>query len=85
MRRLCQEAKNCGLPLEMNLLGYWTKRNYPDIRFWSLAAEEGCQAVIGWDAHAPDQLYRPDAERTMRKAAKRFGLELLDTVEFRQI
>ena len=85
MRRLCQEAKSCGLPLEMNLLGYWTERNYPDIRFWALAAEEGCQAVIGWDAHAPEQLCRPDAERTMRKAAKRFGLELLDTVEFKRI
>ena len=85
MRRLCQEAKSCGLPLEMNLLGYWSKRNYPDIRFWSIAAEEGCQAVIGWDAHAPEQLIEPDAERTMRKAAKRFGLELLDTVTFRPI
>lgn len=84
MRRLCQEAKSCGLPLEMNLLGYWSERNYPDIRFWTLAAEEGCQAIIGWDAHAPEQLCRPDAERTMRKAARRFGLELLDTVEFRK-
>ena len=35
MRRLCQEAKSCGLPLEMNLLGFWTERNYPDIRFWA--------------------------------------------------
>ena len=85
MRRLCQEAKSCGLPLEMNLLGYWTERNYPDIRFWKIAAEEGCQAVIGWDAHAPEQLHRPDAERTMRKGAKRFGLDLLETVEFRTI
>jgi histidinol-phosphatase (PHP family) len=85
MRRLCQEAKSCGLPLEMNLLGYWSNRNYPDIRFWSLAAEEGCQVVIGWDAHAPEQLCRLDAEGTMRKAAKRFGLDLLDTVEFKTI
>ena len=85
MRRLCQEAKSCGLPLEMNLLGYWSERNYPDIRFWALAAEEGCQAIIGWDAHAPEQLCKPEAEHTMRKAAKRFGLELLETVEFRKI
>ena len=85
MRRLCQKAKSCGLPLEMNLLGYWSQRNYPDIRFWSLAAEEGCQAVVGWDAHAPEQLCKAQEEKTMRKAAKRFGLELLDTVEFRKI
>ena len=85
MRRLCREAKSCGLPLEMNLLGYWAERNYPDIRFWSLAAEEGCQAVIGWDAHAPEQLCKHGAEQTMRKAAKRLGLELLETVPFRSL
>ena len=85
MRRLCQEAKSCGLPLEMNLLGYWSERNYPDIRFWALAAEEGCQAIIGWDAHAPEQLCKQEAERTMRNAAKRFGLDLLETVEFRKL
>ncbi len=85
MRRLCQEAKSCGLPLEMNLLGYCSGRNYPDIRFWSLAAEEGCQVVVGWDAHAPEQLCQTGAAQTMRKAAKRLGLELLDTVTFRSI
>ena len=85
MRRLCQEAKSCSLPLEMNLLGFWSQRNYPDIRFWSLAAEEGCQAVLGWDAHAPEQLCKPEAEGTLRKAAKRLGLELLETVDFRTI
>ena len=85
MRRLCQEAKSCGLPLEMNMLGFWSQRNYPDIRFWNLAAEEGCQVVLGWDAHAPEQLVKPDAERTLRKAAKRLGLDLLETVEFKPI
>lgn len=85
MRRLCQEAKSCGLPLEMNLLGLWSGRNYPDMRFWALAAEEGCQAVLGWDAHAPEHLCKADAEKTMRKAVKQLGLELLDTVELRQI
>ena len=85
MRRLCQEAKSCGLPLEMNLLGFWSQRNYPDLRFWKLAAEEGCQAVLGWDAHAPEQLCKTEAEQTLRKAAKRLGLELLDTVVFRSL
>lgn len=85
MRRLCQEAKSCGLPLEMNMLGLWSGRHYPDMRFWALAAEEGCQVVLGWDAHAPEQLCKPDAERTLRKAVKRMGLNLLDTVEFRKI
>ena len=85
MRRLCQEAKRCNLPLEMNLLGHWSGRNYPDMRFWELAAEEGCQAILGWDAHAPEQMIRPESEQVLRAAAARLGLELLDTVEFRSL
>ena len=85
MRRLCQEAKSCGMPLEMNLLGLWSNRNYPDMRFWALAAEEGCQVILGWDAHAPEQLCKPDAEKTLRRAVQQLGLELIDTVTFRSI
>ena len=85
MRRLCQEAKSCGLPLEMNMLGLWSGRHYPDTRFWAIAAEEGCQAILGWDVHAPDQICRPEAEKTLRMSAKQLGLELLETVEFRSI
>jgi histidinol-phosphatase (PHP family) len=85
MRRLCQEAKSCGLPLEMNMLGLWSGRNYPDMRFWALAAEEGCQAILGWDAHAPEQRRKADAEKTLRMAAQQLGLELLETVTFRNI
>ena len=85
MRRLCQEAKSCGLPLEMNLLGLWSGRNYPDGRFWELAAEEGCQVVLGWDAHAPEQLLKPQAEQRLREEVRRLGLNLLDTVTLRSI
>ena len=85
MRRLCQEAKGCGLPLEMNLLGLWSGRNYPDGRFWELAAEEGCQVVLGWDAHAPEQLLKPQAEQRLREEVRRLGLNLLDTVTLRSI
>ena len=85
MRRLCQEAKSCDLPLEMNLLGLWSGRNYPDARFWELAAEEGCKVVLGWDAHAPEQLLKPEAEKRLREEVKRLGLNLLDTVTLRSI
>ena len=53
------------------------------LRFWNLAAEEGCQAILGWDVHAPDQICKPEAEKTLRMAAEQLGMELLDTVEFR--
>ena len=80
MRRLCQEAKGCGLPLEINMLGLWSGRNYPDTRFWELAAEEGCTAIIGCDAHAPEHLMRRDAEQKALEIVERFNLTLLETV-----
>ena len=85
MRRLCQEAKSCGLPLEINMLGIWSGRNYPDTRFWELAAEEGCTVVIGCDAHAPEHLNRPDAEAKAMEIVNRYGLPLLETVPLQKI
>ena len=85
MRRLCQEAKSCNLPLEINMLGLWTGRNYPDSRFWEIAAEEGCSVVIGCDAHAPDHLKRVDAEEKALEIVSRFGLPLQETVPLQKI
>jgi len=85
MRRLCQEAKSCGLPLEINMLGIWSGRHYPQERFWELAAEEGCSVVIGCDAHAPEHLKRMDAEDKALEIVNRYGLRLLETVSLRRI
>lgn len=85
MRRLCQEARSCKLPLEINMLGIWSGRHYPDIRFWELAAEEGCSVVLGCDAHAPEHLQRTDAEEKALEIVNRFGLDLLETVVLRKI
>jgi histidinol-phosphatase (PHP family) len=78
---LCREAALCGIPLEMNLLGVWSKRNYPDRRFWELAAEAGCKAVLGWDAHAPEHLRKPREEALLRSWASELGLNALDQVK----
>ena len=85
MRRLCQEAKSCNLPLEINMLGIWSGRHYPNTRFWELAAEEGCSVVIGCDAHAPEHLNRPDAEEKAMEIVRHYGLSLLETVSLRKI
>lgn len=80
MRVLAREARSCNMPLEINLMGKWANRNYPDIRFWELAAEEGCDVVIGWDAHAAEHLTVRAQEDFARDMAAKLGLNLLDRV-----
>lgn len=59
-RSLCKAAKRLGIPLEYNLYGVIKKDapglGYPYLPFWEIAAEEGCDAIIGTDAHWPDML-----------------------------
>lgn len=70
-RMICREAKAIGMPLEYNLygtvkqdLGRQKGLGYPAKEFWQVAAEFGCDAIIGIDAHKPEHLL--DMERFMR-------------------
>ncbi len=54
LRRICRGAAARNVPLELNLLGIRDHRHYPRRRFWEIAAEEGCETVIGSDAHQPE-------------------------------
>ena len=85
MRQLCREAKGCGVPLELNMLGSWSGRHYPARRFWEMAAEEGCDVILGCDAHAPEHLLKQDTEENLRIMANDLGLHLLETVALRLI
>lgn len=85
MRRLCREAKSCGMPLEWNLLGLATNRHYPNLRFWELAAEEGCDCILGRDAHDPVAFRDQETEDKTREILHSLGIHILDTVPLRQI
>ncbi|MBR6766872.1 MAG: histidinol phosphatase, partial [Clostridia bacterium] len=58
-RDICAAAKQLNIPLEYNLLGlevYEFDRGrggqgYPCEAFWEVAADTGCLAIIGFDAH----------------------------------
>ena len=78
MRLICREAKSCGIPLEINMLGAWAGRNYPDIRFWELAAEEGCSVILGCDAHSPQELNNRKTEESLTNLARELGIALLE-------
>lgn len=84
MRKLCRKAKSLDMPLEINFLGIDEGRNYPDERFWRIAGEERCPAIFGIDAHRPQALNCPQVLRTARELADRCGLEVLETVGFKE-
>lgn len=85
MRQVCRMAKQCDMPLEINLLGLAEGRHYPNLAFWELAAEENCPVVLGCDAHKSTALLdRPAEERALRMA-ELLGLPVLDTVALRRI
>lgn len=84
MRKLCRRAKACGMPLEINFLGLYEGRNYPDERFWKIAGEEGCPTVFGIDAHCPEALNRPQTLEKAKAMVKKYELPLLETVAFRR-
>jgi len=84
-RRICKEAKSCGMPLEINLLGIRNKRNYPNPLFWEMAAEEGCDVILGRDAHEAESLLQKEPEETALELVKRFDLNLLQTVGLKKL
>ncbi len=85
VRRLCREAKNCGVPLEINLLGYREGRHYPNIRFWEVAAEENCPVILGVDAHQPHNFSHTQSQQAAEAMIARFGLRKLDTLPLRPL
>ena len=74
MSRICRAAKACRMPLEINLLGLQLQRQYPNPVFWELAAEEGCQVVLGVDAHTAGALSDPTGEAMAREFCRKIGI-----------
>lgn len=78
MRGMLRELKAMGRPIEFNILGYATHRHYPSRAFWHMAGEEGLSAVIGLDAHAPEQFDAAQALEDARKILKEEGVPLIE-------
>ena len=80
IRRLCQAANACRIPLEINLLGLREGRHYPNPAFWDIAAEEGCTMILGRDAHSPQMLLDQKTEQMALELAQTFGMTPIETI-----
>lgn len=85
MRRLCETALACKVPLEINLLGLAGGRCYPNEAFWRIAGTVGNTAVLGCDAHHPEQLRVPELENRARAMAARCGVHVQETLQLKPI
>lgn len=88
-RALCETANRLNMPLEYNLLGH--RRNpearragfigYTSREFWEVAAETGSRAIIGVDAHAPEDMDCLETYVQVRAGLQSMGIEVLDVLE----
>lgn len=78
MERLCQFLKEKNVPIEINILGLWEHRQYPSRRFLSIAGKTGNTAVIGVDAHAPEQLLNQKTIEEAKALCNEFGLKRIE-------
>lgn len=84
MRGLCKHAKKLDIPLEINFLGIWDRRHYPNPKFWKIAGEVGNQVIFGADAHQPDKVWNPEALRVALQMVEMYHLNVIDTAQLRR-
>lgn len=81
-RQLCREANRLGMPLEYNLYGVLKGKKpgtlgYPYHPFWEIAAEENVTAVVGVDAHQPENFRDADLTGAI-KMLRDMGIKVLE-------
>lgn len=82
MTRLCIAAKELNIPLEFNLLGYSTFRQYPNEVFFKIAKKIGNQVIIGTDAHESSALLDMKTYHQAKDYLERLGLEVTEDIRF---
>ncbi len=76
--RMIRAAIETKTPLEINLCGVRSGRNYPNRRFWRLAGELSAEVVIGSDAHAPYQIAVEEELAFAKSLVEKYSLRLTE-------
>lgn len=84
MSRLCKYAKALDIPLEFNLLGFVSGRNYPDENFWKIASQFQNKAIIGFDAHTPESLLSINVYNRAYRYLSSLNVEIIHSIKTRK-
>jgi histidinol-phosphatase (PHP family) len=82
--RLCEGCKAMGIPLEVNLRGLLEGRHYPSEAFFRIAAEVGCEVVIGCDAHEIENVADPARIKLCEDFCQKLGIKPISRVHLRK-
>ena len=88
-RHICRTAARLNIPLEYNI-GYMAYneahglQTYPCPEFWHIAANEGCTAIIGLDAHNNADLEDPTYYNRAIQELKDLKIKVTDTLRMNQ-
>ncbi len=85
MEKVCVVAKELDIPLEINLLGVLENRAYPREDFFKLAADIGNVAILGSDAHQPQNVYNLPVIEKALKFADKVGIKVVDSLALKPI
>lgn len=89
-RRICEKAKECHIPLEINAGGIRKGLEnvngeelylYPNTHFWKIASEVGNDVILGFDAHDSSD-FNEGMYQMMMNFAKEHNLHVIDQLEF---
>lgn len=81
MTRLCREMKALDIPLELNVLGMGSGRNYPAERFWKIPGEIGNRVIFGLDAHSPEHMRDRGSYERCAEMAEKYRLNIIDRID----
>ncbi len=81
LKRIYLEAKRLDIPLEFNLLGYYTNRHYPNEISLETAAEVGNTLILGVDAHEPERFMQLDVVERAERLIEKYGISITDEIK----